>query len=265
MKPRYAEALDDVFSGLRAWPLWSRLGWRDVRGRYVRTVLGPFWNTISLAFFVVAIGVVWSRLWGVDLANFFPFVAAGLVVWAYMSAVIMEGTSTFLNAEGLIKSQNFSFTMLAATIAWRNLIILGHNALIVVAVLAYFRVSPTWQMLYIFPGLLVIFLNSLWVAILLGILTTRFRDVQVLVSMVLQVAVFITPIFWTYDQLQGRVAFVVIDLNLLLHFIEILRMPMLGKAPSAHSVFYVLMASIVGWSVTLMFFSRFRHRIAYWL
>lgn len=265
MTPHYAETIKDVTDGLRSWPLWTRLGWRDVKGRYIRTVLGPFWNTLSLAFFIAAISVVWSRLWNVNLDTFFPFVAAGLVIWTFMSAMIMEGTSTFLNAEGLIKSQNFSFTMLAATIVWRNLVILAHNLLIIVVVWIIFRVPLSWEMLYFFPGLLLIFVNSLWVAILLGILTTRFRDIQVLVSMVLQVAVFVTPIFWAYDQLAGRVAFIIIDLNLLLHFIEILRMPLLGKAPTLHTVIYVLVVSVVGWAITLMFFSRFRRRIAYWL
>lgn len=228
-------------------------------------MLGPLWNTLSLAFFITAIGVVWSRLWNVNLDTFFPFVAAGLVIWTFMSAMIMEGTSTFLNAEGLIKSQNFSFTILAATIAWRNLVVLAHNLLIMVAVWIIFRVPPAWEMLYFFPGLFLIFINSLWVAILFGIVTTRFRDIQVIVSMVLQVSVFITPIFWSYDQLAGRVAFVVINLNPLLHFIEILRMPLLGKAPTLHTLTYVILVSAIGWTVTLMLFSRYRRRIAYWL
>ena len=43
--------------------IWGRLGWRENKRRYRRTVFGPFWTTVSLAMFVIALGLVWSNLW----------------------------------------------------------------------------------------------------------------------------------------------------------------------------------------------------------
>ena len=54
---RYAVALIDVITGIQAVEIWGRLGWRENKRRYRRTVLGPFWTTVSLAMFVIALGL----------------------------------------------------------------------------------------------------------------------------------------------------------------------------------------------------------------
>lgn len=63
-RSRYRIAFIDVLAGIQAVDIWSRLGWRDTKRRYRRTVFGPFWTTVSLAIFVVTLGLIWGNLWG---------------------------------------------------------------------------------------------------------------------------------------------------------------------------------------------------------
>jgi lipopolysaccharide transport system permease protein len=119
-------------------------------------------------------------------------------------------------------------------------------------------------MLLAIPGLVVVSLNGAWIAMVLGLLCARFRDIQQVVASFLQVSMFVTPILWSPAQLSGR-SRVLVDYNMLYHYVEIVRDPLLGKPPSSWSWFMVGLSTVLGWALALYMFSRFRRRIAYWL
>lgn len=265
MTPRYNQALNDFYLGITRWRMWGRLGWSDVRARYRRTAFGPFWATLSLGIFMVSFSVVWSQLWKMDLREYLPFVSAGMMSWALISAIITEGTMVFISAEALIKAMGFPYSMLSCGIVWRNLIIFLHNMVAYLGVMVFCGVPVTWHSLLIFPGLLFICLNGIWVATLLGLVGARYRDMQQLVISFLQILMFVTPIFWSPTQISGRASVILVDLNPLVHFVEIIRNPLMGKPTTLLNWEMVALYTIIGWCVTLFVFSRFRHRVSYWL
>jgi ABC-type polysaccharide/polyol phosphate export permease len=264
MTPQYRSALVDVAEGLTDWSMWSRLGWRDARLRYQRTIIGPFWSTLSLGIFVVALGIIWSKLWNQDPKAYIPLVSSGFIAWAMLSAIANEGTGIFISARALIIQLRISYTMLACALVWRSLIAFGHNIIIYVAVCLYAGVPASWSMALVVPGLALVCLNGIWISLLLGIACARFRDIQPLVASLLQVALFVTPIFWAPEQLAGRLGQVE-QYNVLFHYVEIVRGPMLGHAPEPWSWFMVTMATVLGWSLTIYCLAKFRRRIPYWL
>jgi hypothetical protein len=71
----------DLLSALWAWPLWTMLGWNDIRQRYRRSTLGPFWITLSMAMFIGILGVIYSRIFHVDVEVYLPFLLPGNVTW----------------------------------------------------------------------------------------------------------------------------------------------------------------------------------------
>jgi ABC-type polysaccharide/polyol phosphate export permease len=99
---------------------------------------------------------------------------------------------------------------------------------------------------------------------LLGMISARFRDIPPLVGNLMQVMLFITPIFWSADQLGAKGRYLV-EPNYLYHLIDILRSPLLGKTPLALSYVLTIAGGMVGWAVTFMLYARFRRRIAFWL
>ncbi len=245
--------------------MWTRIAWSDVKGRYRRTVLGPFWASLSLGVVIFAMSVVMSRLFNADLKQFLPYLTAGMVTWALISGLISDGTSVFISAEGLIKSLRFPLTTLICTLVCRNIIIFGHNIVIYILVMVYMGIPVNLSSLLLFPALLLVALNAMWVAIVLGIFGARFRDVPPVVTSVLQIVVFVTPIFWNAEQIKGKTGVALTDFNVFYHFVQIVRSPLLGQSPSATSWLVALGVGLLGWLVMLAMFSRFRHRIAYWL
>ena len=143
MPANYPATLRDIRQGVLNWPMWSRLGWSDVKGRYRRTVLGPFWATLSLGIVIFAMSVVMARLFNAELNKFLPYFTAGMVTWTLVSALINEGTLVFITAETLIKSLKFPLTTLICALVWRNAIVFAHNLLILVFVLLLMGVPVT--------------------------------------------------------------------------------------------------------------------------
>jgi ABC-type polysaccharide/polyol phosphate export permease len=94
--------------------------------------------------------------------------------------------------------------------------------------------------------------------------SARYRDIPPLIANVLQVLLFVTPIFWSPSQLgeQGRL-FVIF--NYVYHLVDVLRSPLLGRVPLGLSYLVVLAGGILGWAFTFAVYARFRRRIAFWL
>lgn len=106
-------------------------------------------------------------------------------------------------------------------------------------------------------------LNGLWMTVLFGTLSTRFRDIPPIIGNVVQVLFFITPIFWPLESVVSLKK--VLALNPLFAWIDVVRAPLLGLAPEPSSWPLLLGGVAVGSAVSFLFFVRFRERIAYWL
>ena len=146
---------------------------------------------------------------------------------------------------------------------WAEFIILAHNSAVYVVVAVVFAIWPGAAGLLVLPGLVLIALNAIWVGLLFGMVGARFRDVPQIVTSLMRVAFFLTPVIWKPEMLGARVGLV--DLNPFYHFIELLRAPLQGQVPAALTWAVVVGVTIAGWLVTYLFFRRFRHRIPYWV
>lgn len=254
----------DLAAGVSQWQLCYRLGWVEMRRRYRRTVIGPFWAALSMAIFSVAIGVVFSTLWKMDIAVYLPFLTSGLAAWIFVSTVMIEGCGVFVSAEGLLKQTPLPFSTFAFLNVWRNLIVFIHNMSVYLVVAIIFSVPVNANTLLVIPGILLFIVNGVWMTLLLGMLSSRYRDVQQVVGSLLQVAMLITPIFWPPEQIGNLRPFIV-EPNIVYHFVNLIRSPLQGVAPEMFSWYVVIGMTVVGWGVTLILFGRFRQRIVFWL
>jgi ABC-type polysaccharide/polyol phosphate export permease len=265
-KPQSISAREDLIGGLRKWPVWGRLGWLEINRRYRRTVIGPFWNSISLLVFVLVMGAVGSGLLSKETGEYLPFLVSGMVVWIMLSSIINESSTVFTVGAGLIRQMGFEYSVFVYALLWRNLIVFFHNLtvyLVIFAIYAPHKFSP--MIIMAIPGIALLLLNGAWIVILLGTFSARFRDVQQLVQTIVQISMFITPVLWPPESLTGLRRVFFVGLNPLYHLLAIARDPFLGKMPQANSYIAAVIISIVGWGITLFFFRRFRRRIPYWI
>jgi len=256
-------ALHDLSQGFRRVELWSMIGWHEIRTKYRRSMLGPFWLTLSMGFFVLGLGAVYSLLFRTDMSSLMPHLALGMIVWSFVSQNIIDSCTSFTKVEHLMKQIRLPLTLHVLSTTWTNIIVFFHNVAIFVLVALWFRIWPGATGLLVIPGLILVTLNAIWAGLLLATICTRFRDIPEIIKSVIQLCFFVTPIFWKPSMLPDRALFV--DVNPFYHLIEVIRAPLQGEAPTLLNWAYLLVMLVVGWAVTLRFFTKFRRRIAYWL
>lgn len=258
-------AASDLIDGALRAEIWARLGWMEVKRRYRRTALGPFWSVISLAVFVVTIGMVGAGLWNQDPHTYLPYLTAGMLVWTMIATSLTEGCSVFIASTNLFRNSRCDFSVLVYALLWRNLIVFLHHLVVyAVVALAFATHLLAPATLLVVPGLALLVLNGIWVTLLLGMACLRYRDIQQLVASVIQIAMFVTPIFWPIDQLVGATRLLSVHLNPLYHCVQVVRAPLLGTAPTVGNYIAVIALAAVGWIVAYWAFGRFRQRIPYW-
>jgi lipopolysaccharide transport system permease protein len=255
----------DIIDGLKSWPVWSALAWHDIRVRYIRTMLGPLWITVSMAAFVFALGLLYSSIFNTDFHNYLPFLTAGLLVWGLVSGILLEAATTFSTAQMIILSVSAPYSLHIYRAVLRQVIIFGHNMLVFIGVMLVVGVPITPATLLFFPALILVCITLAWVNLLVALVGTRFRDLQPIISSVLQLIFFMTPLIWDRGLITGKAHHLLVDANPFYHLIEIVRAPLLGKMPSLLTVAAVIAMAVGGWYVTYLLFARFRRRIPYWL
>ena len=255
----------DIFAALKGYELAGVLGWQDIRQRYRRSSFGPFWLTISMGVLIGALGLVFGNLFGTPMKEFLPFLTIGLILWTLISTALNEGCTGFTAAEAMIKQISLPLFTHILRVLWRNLIIFAHNLVIYPLVLIVFWVPLPATALLAIVGLVLLMLNLSWMALLLGVFCTRYRDVPQIIANLLQVCFYLTPIIWMPNLLPKRASILLLHANPFFHLIEIVRAPLLGTLPSALSWQVGIVLAIAGWVFTIIFYGRFRSRIAYWL
>lgn len=253
----------DLLDGIKSYNIWTILGWYDIRQRYRRSTIGPLWITLSLTITVATMGTLYGKLFHQDIHSYLPFLTSGMVIWSLVSTTINESTSVFVNLGGIIHQIRLPLTIHVLRMMVRNLVIFFHNLLVVLAVSIIFHVPIGWSLLLFPPALLLFAANALWVGFILGALCARYRDVAQIITNLVQVLFFLTPVMWRPESLGAHAW--ISKLNPLTQFFDLLRDPLLGSISPLFSWLYVIMVTIIGWGLTIILFSKFRARVAYWV
>ena len=256
-------ALQDLWAGLSSIYLWPLLGWQDIKQRYRRSAIGPFWLTLSYGTLILGMGLLYGKLLQQDMSEYLPYLAVGFVAWMLISTLVTEACSAFTSAEGYITQMKLPYTVHVLRVVWRNVLIFAHNFIIVIIVMIISPKPFSWTLLTVPLGVLVIAANGLWIGIVFGLLCARFRDFTQVIGTLVQVAFFLTPVMWRPEMI-GRNRWAA-DWNPVHHLLEIVRGPIIAGSVSAVSWAVSVGVAVVGLALAVSLLARYRSRIAYWL
>jgi ABC-type polysaccharide/polyol phosphate export permease len=259
----FADIDRDLLSAVRKSSLWTALGWNDIRQRYRRSVLGPFWITLSMAVFITVLGVIYSNIFKIELRTYLPYLTLGYIIWGFVSTTTSESSIAFQESERIIRQIRLPYSIFILRVVWRNFIVFLHTIVIFVPVAMFYDVRPGLVGLLALPGLALVYLNQVWITLTLAIICTRYRDVQQIVATAIQLMLFATPIMWPISAIGN--AAIIAYVNPLYHLIELVRAPMLGEIPSGLSWLVVVACAIVGWTLAILLLRRAARRLVFWL
>lgn len=175
--------------------LWS-LTVRELRARYRASVLGFLWTflnpTLQMAVYALVFGVV---LQAADPK--YPYVIfVGLLPWIYFASSVTGGTTSVSDRRDLLTKVRFPAQVLPATVVLTNLVNYVLSLPLLLALGLWFGVIPSWHYVLVVPIIVVQTLFTLAVAYTLSSLNVAFRDLQHIVTNLMQLAFFGTPIVW---------------------------------------------------------------------
>lgn len=243
--------------------LWLFMAWIDIVLRYRRTKLGPFWLVIVSFISIVCIASLGSLLFRVKFGSFFPYVTCGMVVWAYMSAMITDCCVVFIAQTGIIKHVNVPLIGFGLRMFVRNTIIFFHSLVIVALVLLYFQINVGWAIFTLIPGLMIFAVTAVSLSIVLGFICTRFRDVMQLINSVIGIFAFLTPVMWQPEMLGDKAY--LINFNPFTHYVALLREPLLGRVPDSLTFAFTISFSIILLTLASYLFNKYRKQLVHWL
>lgn len=239
------------------------LAWADTKARYKKSVIGPFWPTLTNVFGILGLGLVWGTLLKQDMNTFIPQLTVGLIVWQLIAGALTDGPQTFVRHAGMVRNVAMPSWFFSVRALAKHLINLMHNFIILVCVMLYYKVPLNLNTWLVLPGFFLVTLNLYWILHGLGLVGARFRDIELLITSLVPLLFFISPVIYRADQLPA--ALNVVWMNPFSYMIEAIRTPLLGNAPDPLT-WYVLMAMLlIGSGLTWLHQRTQGKNLAFWV
>lgn len=244
--------------------LWITLAWHDVVQSYRRTVFGPFWITLNMVIFALAMTLVYAALFGIPAEDYSGYIVCSMMVWWWIMAVLNESANALMNHTGLIRSLPCDKSVFVWSSAFKQVIVFCHSALVYLALVVLGLIEPSVYTLLALPALALIFVLSIPLIAMLSILYVRYRDLQRLIGSASIILMMITPVFWKPDMMKGWRT-IIYEYNPLYYLLELVRAPLLGQPIQLHVLLVVVAMALISWLVGLAFFQRYQRYLVFWL
>jgi ABC-type polysaccharide/polyol phosphate export permease len=264
MLEKLKAAFLDVARSRKFASLIHLLGWQDMRHRYRRSLLGPFWLVASTAALITAIALLFGPMSSIPASQYVPYVAAGMIVWNLIVSMFTESCQAFISEATMIRQTSAPLFTYVARVAWRNTLFFAHNLVIYPVALWLTGGHSNMNAFLAVPGFLLVMINLSWIGLVLGILAARYRDLPRTIDSVIPVMMFLTPIWWMPAQAAGVIA-KIFTWNPFYWLIDLIRLPLMGGIPPGKVWIAAALVALIGWGIALITFARSRDRIVYWL
>jgi ABC-type polysaccharide/polyol phosphate export permease len=257
-------AVKDIFDSFKGSDFWFTLAWQEVKQRYKRSAIGPFWITLSMGIMILAMGPLYGNLFKIDTSSYFKYLSISLIFWTFVSTCINEASTVFIASENYIKQIKLPFSGYVLKLMYKNIIYLIHNFVILLIVLCFYPIDTYSQFLFIPLTIAIVFFNLFFLSIIIGIVCLRFRDAPLIIASIMQIMFFISPILWKPESL-GEKGLLIAKINPIYHLIEIMRSSIVGGIQeNYYSYLYSIILLFFLFSASMILFSKFRSRIPYW-
>lgn len=231
--------------------------WRDFVAYYKQTILGPLWYLIQPILTTVVFTVIFGNIAKLSTDGLPPFLfyLAGNTVWTYFSTCLTSTSNTFTNNAGLFGKVYFPRLSIPISIVISNIISFGIRMLVFLGFLVYFilagsEIYPNWWILLLPILLLIMAGMGLGLGIIISSLTTKYRDLQQLVSFGVQLLMYGTPIIYPLSSIEGQWRWIILA-NPMTPVVEVFRLAFLGTSSLNpiylfYSLAFVLVVFIAG-------------------
>ncbi len=236
--------------------LWS-LTQRELKARYRGSVLGFLWTFLNPTLLMLVYALVFKFYMRNSMENYTYFMFVGLLPWIWFSTSVGGSASAISDRRDLLTKVRFPAQVLPATVIATNLINYALSLPLMFGLGAIFGIWPTWHMVF-FPFVMAVqLLFTMGLSYVISALNVGFRDLQHIVSNIITLWFFLTPVLYSSNQVLQKAAEHPVLVNVLLY-----GNPMAVLIRSYQAIFYdhvtpelVPLVGVLALSVVLLWFS----------
>jgi lipopolysaccharide transport system permease protein len=209
--------------------LFFFLAWRDIKALYAQTILGFAWAILRPLIQIVVFTIIFGKVAKVSTEGipYFLFSSVAIIPWTYMSQTMSESSQSLVSGQAMLGKVYIPRVIFPIVPVLSRLVDFGISVFIVLGVMLYYHVQPTWNLLL--APLFIIFMASIpaGIGLWLSSLAIRFRDVKHAMPFVIQMLIYTAPIVYSASTIPEKYR-ILYSLNPLVGVIEGFRACLLG-------------------------------------
>lgn len=196
--PKRFEALDLAELG-RYRDLLYFLVLRDIKVLYAQTILGFAWAVLNPAIQIVLFTVIFGKIAKVptDGIPYFLFSTVAIIPWTYMSEATIQSSQSLVSEQGMLGKVYFPRMIFPLTPVLAKLVDFTISLLLLIGVLLFYRVAPTWNLLLLPIFVFYMMLIPAGIGMWLSSLAVRFRDVKFAMSFIIRMLIYTAPVLYS--------------------------------------------------------------------
>jgi len=237
---------------------------RDFVAQYKQTILGPLWHFIQPVFTTIMFLLVFGKIANIPTDGIQPvlFYMSGITIWNYFSSCLTGTSNTFVANAGIFGKVYFPRLVIPLSTVLSNLVKFGIQLLLLTDVMIFYALKGTqlqlgWP-LFIIPVLvLMMAAMGLGLGIIISSMTTKYRDLTVLIGFAVQLLMYATPIAYPLSFLQDKSYASWIQWNPLTPIVEAFRFALFQHGSfDAGSLLYSSFFIVIVLFIGLLLFSK---------
>jgi len=196
--PKGFEAIDFAELG-RYRDLFYFLVLRDVKVLYAQTILGFSWAILNPAIQIILFTVIFGKIANVptDGIPYFLFSTVAIIPWTYMSEAMIHSSQSLVSEQGMLGKVYFPRMIYPLTPVLSKLVDFTISLILLIGVLIFYKVTPTWNMLLLPVFVCYMMLIPAGIGLWLSSLAVRFRDVKFAMSFIIRMLIYTAPVLYS--------------------------------------------------------------------
>ena len=222
-------ALPD-FKELKAYRyLFYFLVWRDIKVLYAQTILGFAWALINPVVQIVIFSIIFGRVAKIptDGIPYVLFSTVAIIPWTYISEAMSTSSQSLVSGQNLLGKVYFPRIIFPLTPILAKLVDFFISLMLVIAVMAYYRITPTWNLVYLPFFVVLMMIVPAGIGLCLSALAIRYRDLRFAMPFLIRMLMYSAPILYTASAIPEHYRFLY-SLNPIVSVIEGYRACLLG-------------------------------------
>ena len=232
------------FHALISYKVWSYMGWMLIRNKYARTSIGPFWVPVLASMTGLLLATVYGALWGISVAEFFPYIFSGLVIWSLIASLILDGVTAIQSQGSILKNTTICPATAGLSIFWRNCLSFAMTYPLILVVSTINPGFSWWSVPVSLLGVVIALSLLAPLMIILAYIGVRVADLSQVLQPVMLAFMLISPVFWPASQLPANREFLA-SLNPFNWLISVIRSPLFGVVPPANQWLGLLLLAVL--------------------